>query len=188
MKSEATSSLKIPVAISACLLGEPVRYDGGDKFNPQLIARLRQHFVLVAICPEVAIGMGVPRPPIQLVQDAAGVRACGVQDPSHDITDLLASYGHDVAITQPELCGYVLKARSPSCGLGSTPLFDINGHLIGKTNGVYTGAILIALKTLPMADEEQLRVDANLQEFVKNVTDYYVRRKGNRLRGMNSEN
>ncbi len=161
-------------------MGEPVRYDGGDKFNPQLIARLRQHFTLVAICPEIAIGLGVPRPPIQLVQDVAGVRACGVQDPLHDVTDLLASYGHDVAVSQPELCGYVLKVRSPSCGLESTPLFDINGHQIGTTNGVYTSAILNTLKALPMADEEQLRVDASFGEFVKKVTDYYVRRMDTR--------
>lgn len=181
MKSESTSSLKIPVAISACLLGEPVRYDGRDKFCPQLIDKLQQHFMLVAICPEVEIGMGVPRPPIQLVQDSTGVRARGVRDPSRDVTDLLASYGHDVAIMQPELCGYVFKARSPSCGLGSTPLFDINGHLIGKTNGVYANAILITLNALPVADEEQLRVDASVEEFVNNVTDYYLRRKGTRL-------
>ena len=134
LKTEESSSPKIPVAISACLLGEPVRYDGKDKFCPQLVARLRQHFILVAICPEVAIGMSVPRAPIQLVQDGAGVRARGVQDPSKDVTELLADYGHNVADTQTEFFGYVFKARSPSCGLGSTPLFNINGDAIGKTN------------------------------------------------------
>lgn len=177
LKSEDTSSLRISVAISACLLGEPVRYDGRDKFDPQLIDRLRQHFVLVSICPEVAIGMGVPRPPVQLVQDGAGVHACGVEEPSHDVTDLLASYGHDVAITQTELCGYVFKARSPSCGLGSAPLFDINGRLIGKTNGVYANAILTTQKVLPVADEEQLQVQSGLKKFVEDVLGYADNKK-----------
>lgn len=178
MKPEDTSSLRVPVAISACLLGEPVRYDGRDKLCPQLVDSLRQHFVLIAICPEVAIGLGVPRPSIQLVQDSAGIQARGLQEPSHDVTDLLASYGHDVAITQTELCGYVFKARSPSCGLGSAPLFDINGHPIGKTNGVYANAILTTQKILPVADEEQLQVGSGLEKFVEDVVNYSVRRNG----------
>ncbi len=175
---EDTSCLKIPVAISACLLGESVRYDGRDKFQPQLIDRLRQHFVLVAFCPEVAIGLGVPRKPIQLVKDNSGVRALSEQEPRRDVTDLLDRYGRDVAISNTELCGYVLKARSPSCGLGTTPLFDINGQLIGKTNGIFANAILATQKALPIADEEQLQVDAIFKEFLKNVTACYVQKKG----------
>lgn len=177
LKSEDASPPIIPVAISACLLGEPVRYDGKNKFCPQLIDRLRQHFVLVSICPEVAIGMGVPRPPIHLVQDGGGVYARGVQDPSIDVTDLLTGYSHNVAGVQTEFFGYVLKARSPSCGLGSTPLFNINGNVIGKTNGVYLNAVLARQKELPVADEEQLQQDSGFDKFVADVTNYSVQRK-----------
>jgi len=176
---EDTSPLKPPVAISACLLGESVRYDGRNKFEPRLVGRLRQHFVLVALCPEVAIGLGVPRNPIKLVKDAGGVRARGGQELQHDVTDLLNSYGRDVAISNTDVCGYVLKARSPSCGLGTTPLFDINGQLIGKTNGIFTSAILAIQKTLPIADEEQLQVDSVFEEYLKNVTACHERQKGN---------
>ncbi|MEE8482012.1 MAG: DUF523 domain-containing protein, partial [Acidiferrobacterales bacterium] len=110
-----TSSPKISVAISACLLGEPVRYDGSDKLQSQLVNRLRQYFELMPLCPEVVIGMGVPRPPIQLVFDGTGIRARSVEGTLHDVTDLLANLGREIAISRVELCGYVLKARSPSC-------------------------------------------------------------------------
>ena len=172
MKPEAILSRKISVAISACLLGEPVRYDGSNKLQSQLIGRLRKHFVLIPICPEVAIGLGVPRPPIQLVLDSTDIRARGVQEPSHDVTDLLENYGRDIAMTRTELCGYVLKARSPSCGLGSVPLFDINGRLTGKINGVYINAVLALKKELPVTDEEQLRTHPGLEKFVEKVIAY----------------
>jgi uncharacterized protein YbbK (DUF523 family) len=175
---EDTTCLKIPVAISACLLGESVRYDGRNKFQPDLIDSLRLHFELVALCPEVAIGLGVPRNPLQLVKDSAEVRALDDQEPRHDVTDLLNCYGCEIAISKTELCGYIFKARSPSCGLGTTPLFDIKGQVIGKTNGIFANAIIATKKVLPMADEEQLQVDSVFEEFLKNVTDYYVQQKG----------
>ncbi|MFV1998000.1 MAG: DUF523 domain-containing protein [Acidiferrobacterales bacterium] len=181
MALEDTSPLKLSVAVSACLLGESVRYDGRNKFEPRLVDRLRQHFVLVALCPEVEIGLGVPRKPIRLVKDTAGVRAhCG-QESRHDVTDLLDGYGRDVAVSNADVCGYVLKARSPSCGLGTTPLFDVNGQLIGKTNGIFANAILATQKALPIADEEQLQVDSFFNEYLANVTAYYVQKYGIRL-------
>lgn len=175
---EQTTRSKIPVATSACLLGESVRYDGRSKFQPQLIDKLQQHFELVALCPEVAIGLGVPRKPIQLVIDGAEVRARDELESRHDVTDLLDSYGREFAISNTEICGYVLKARSPSCGLGTTPLFDINGHLVGKTNGIFANAIFTTLKSVPIIDEEQLQVDSVFEEYLKNVTAYYVQQKG----------
>lgn len=170
-----TSSPKISVAISACLLGEPVRYDGSDKFQSQLVNRLREYFVLIPLCPEVAIGMGVPRPPIQLVFDGTGIRARSVEGTSHDVTDLLASLGREIAISRGELCGYVLKARSPSCGLGSAPLFDVDGRLTGSTNGIYANAVLSVKKDLPVADEEQLQLDSGFEQFLEKVTAYSAR-------------
>ncbi len=177
MTSEATSSRRIPVAISACLLGQPVRYDGGNKLQSQLIGKLHKRFVLIPICPEVAIGLGVPRPPIQLVLDRSAIRARSVQEPSVDVTALLESYGRDIATTRTDLCGYVLKARSPSCGTGSVPLFDINARITGNINGVYINAVLALQNELPVADEEQLRVRHGLEEFVEKVIAYSMQLK-----------
>lgn len=170
--SEMTLSPKIMVAISACLLGEPVRYDGSDKLQARLVNRLREYFELIPICPEVAIGLGVPRSPIQLVLDGASIRARGVEDNSLDVTDSLAGYGHEIASAHAEFCGYVLKARSPSCGLGTAPLFDIEGQLTGIANGVYVDAVLAVRKDLPVADEEQLRSDSSFEYFLGKVTAY----------------
>lgn len=175
---EDTSCLKIPVAISACLLGESVRYDGKNKYRPQLIDKLQRHFKLIPLCPEVAIGLGVPRKPIQLVKDGAKVRARDELEPRRDVTDMLDNYGREFAISNTELYGYVLKARSPSCGLGTTPLFNIDGQFIGNTNGIFANAILATQKVLPMADEEQLQVDSVFDKYLKNVIAYHVQQKG----------
>ena len=72
------------LGISACLMGERVRYDGGHKGLGPACALLGEQFELVPVCPEVAIGLGIPRPPLQLVETAGAVRVRGVDDPEFD--------------------------------------------------------------------------------------------------------
>ncbi len=145
---------KPPVLVSACLLGEPVRYDGGHKRHAWLVERLLPEITMVAVCPEVGIGLGVPRPPIQLVESETGVRARGVEDPGLDVTDTLNAYGRQQA--HDWLCGAILKSRSPSCGLGTTPLFDADGHETGLGSGLFAASLQAALPGLPCIDEAGL--------------------------------
>ena len=70
-------SPKIRIAISACLLGREVRYNGGHKESRLCSHTLAQHFDFVPLCPEVAIGLGIPREPIRLVGDPQQPRALG---------------------------------------------------------------------------------------------------------------
>lgn len=148
------SGEKPRVLVSACLLGEPVRYDGGHKRHAWLVEELLPRIEPVAVCPEVGIGLGVPRPPIQLVQTDAGIRALGVEDPTLDVTDRLEGYASRQA--HPWLCGAVFKARSPSCGIETTPLFDPNGREIGFTSGLFAAGLQAALPGLPVIDEAGL--------------------------------
>jgi uncharacterized protein YbbK (DUF523 family) len=102
----------LKIGISACLLGERVRYDGGHKRNQMLLDYLALRYALVPICPEVAAGLGVPRPPVQLVARGVEIRAVGVLDEQLDVTRPLIEYGRQV-IAGEGLCGFVFKSRSP---------------------------------------------------------------------------
>ena len=75
-------SARIRIGISSCLLGQMVRYDGGHKHNEYIVVTLGKYFDFVPFCPEVTIGLGVPRAPIRLVQSTHGTRARGSADPT----------------------------------------------------------------------------------------------------------
>ena len=107
----------IRLGISGCLLGQKVRYDGNHQRDSYITLTLRKYFEFVPVCPEVAIGLGVPRPPIRLVGNPAAPRAVGVADPTLDVTRKLTVYGQRMARTLDDISGYILKSRSPSCGM-----------------------------------------------------------------------
>jgi uncharacterized protein YbbK (DUF523 family) len=105
------------VAVSACLLGRAVRYDGGDKRSDAVLA-LAAEVELVPLCPEVELGLGVPRPAIELVRVAGQIRLLPVGGGA-DLSDAMRELAVRRVAELAELgvVGYVLKARSPSCGL-----------------------------------------------------------------------
>ncbi|MFZ5724386.1 MAG: DUF523 domain-containing protein [Pseudomonadota bacterium] len=147
------------VGVSACLLGERVRYDGEHRRIALVADALRDLVELVPLCPEVAIGLGVPRPAIQrvLLDDGSEV-VRGVVDRTQDVTTALRGYAQQVARTVI-LHGYVFKARSPSCAPGNTPLFDEGDAIVGAAWGAYAEALRQAFPALPVCDEETLARD-----------------------------
>jgi uncharacterized protein YbbK (DUF523 family) len=114
---------KIPVGISQCVLGDPVRYNGGHKLCRVCTELLGDYFDYVPFCPEVAIGLGVPRAPIQLVVRDGELRALGVEDPGLDVTQQLLDYADQLAPQVSALRGFIFMQKSPSCGLDSTPRY-----------------------------------------------------------------
>ncbi len=160
----------LKIGVSACLLGEPVRYDGGHKRNQILLDCLSEAYELVPICPEVAIGMGVPRPPVQLVARGAEILAVGVLDERLDVTRPLTEYGRQIMVGTG-LCGFIFKSRSPSCGLGTTPIRSEDGSdQIG--NGLFAQQIVQAWPELPVIDEESLQQRPLRQLFLRQVDSY----------------
>lgn len=155
------------LGISSCLLGENVRYDGGNKGDAYVIETLAQHLDFVSICPETAVGMGVPRPPIQLISRQQEVRAVGVNAPELDVTAGLVNIGKDKGHTASALCGYVFKSRSPSCGLKDTPVLTEEGTSSGP--GIYTRQILAACPFLPVIDETALAEPGARDNFLERV-------------------
>ena len=168
------------VAVSSCLLGELVRYDGAHKRNASVIDLLSEYFDGVPVCPEVAIGMSVPRPPIRLVRLEGCIRARGVEDAGHDVTQPLQAFAQQCAVQQAGVSGYIFKSRSPSCGLNDTNLFNADGGLVGKTAGIFSAMLHELMPELPRIDENQLEDPARRDAFVQQVRDYHAKQQGGR--------
>ncbi len=164
------------LAVSACLLGERVRYDGADKRNETLLGPLADQFDYLPFCPEVGIGLTVPRPPLQLVQQERDVRVLGVADPTVDVTDALRAYAQKMASPLSAVCGVIFKCRSPSCALGSAPLHGDADEIIGSTSGAFAGEIAAILPELPMVEEEHLNLQQEYDDFLQRVMSRHASR------------
>jgi uncharacterized protein YbgA (DUF1722 family)/uncharacterized protein YbbK (DUF523 family) len=163
----------IRVATSSCLLGEEVRYDGGHKHNGYLTKTLARYFEFIPFCPEVAIGLGVPRPPIRLVSVAGGVRVAGVDDPALDVTEDLVSYGNTVAARLNDVSGYVFKRGSPSCGMERVRVYSDKGMPVDSGAGLYAQTIMQALPLLPVEEEGRLMDPVLRENFIERVFVYH---------------
>jgi uncharacterized protein YbbK (DUF523 family) len=162
----------IAIGVSSCLLGHKIRYDGNDKRNALIESEICTRFQCVPLCPEYAIGLGVPRDPVHLVKTGDRYSVFGVRDRSVDVTKALQAYAELISCSLGNLCGYIFKARSPSCGLVDTPVFDDQGNEIGESRGAYAARIILCNSALPVIDEMQLTEPLRRREFIQKVEDY----------------
>lgn len=164
---------KIPVGISECLLGEPVRYDGGHKRNRFLTDVMSRYFDYRPVCPEVLIGLGVPRQPIQLVATDRSTRVRGVEDRSLDVTEALAAEADKALARMPELCGYVLMHNSPSCGAFRMKRYRENGDLQDRRGvGAYAERLMALHPLLPVEEAGRLDDPELRDNFITRVFAY----------------
>ena len=161
----------IRLGISSCLLGQRVRYDGKHKRDAYIAGILARDFEFVPVCPEVAIGLGVPRAPIELVGAASAPYALGVQDAALDVTRPLAAYGRRMARALPDISGYIFKSRSPSCGIAQVPVRG-SGQRAGAS-GIYAAAFMTARPLLPVEDEDRLKDVQVRENFIQRVLVYH---------------
>jgi uncharacterized protein YbbK (DUF523 family) len=161
----ATYNTKPQVAISACLNGERVRYDGAEQTLPTTSV-LAEQLQLLSLCPEVAAGMTVPRPPIQLVETENQIAARGRDDTTIDMTTALhrVRQNHLQRFSE-SLCGYIFKSRSPSCGLHSTPLFNAQNKQIALGSGLQATYFQQQLPWLAFCEETQLQTTNQCRRF-----------------------
>lgn len=150
-------------------MGEHVRYDGSNKNESIIIDDLRNEFQLVPVCPEVGAGLGVPRPPVRLVRTPHGIRMREVDDGAIDITDALLGYSREVMPALADLSGFILKARSPSCGILDTDIFDEADVLVGSGAGLFVRVLQTAYPTLPIINEEYFREGGLREIFLERV-------------------
>src|SRR5690606_9364868 len=163
----------IKIGISACLLGKPVRYNGGHKASQLCLEVLARHFEFVPLCPEQAIGLGVPREPIRLVGDPQSPRAVGTVTPELDVTDALSAYGRNAAKQLHDISGYILMQKSPSCGMERVKVYQDNGHPVdGGGRGLFAAALMRARPDLPVEEDGRLNDPVLRENFITRVFAY----------------
>lgn len=168
-----TANNLIKVGISACLLGAPVRFNGGHKQSHLCKDVLSQYFQYVSVCPEQAIGLGTPREPIRLVGDTHNPRAIGTVDSSLDVTAALTAYGQRTAAELTDLCGYILMQNSPSCGMERVKVYQDNGHTTERGGrGLFTAAFMRAQPNLPVEEDGRLNDPVLRENFITRVFAY----------------
>ena len=163
---------QVRLGVSACLLGAKVRFDGGHKRNRFLIEELGSHFEFVPFCPEVAIGMGTPRPSIRLVGDVEAPRALGSRDDGLDVTDALQAYSDKRARRLQGLSGFIFKKDSPSCGMARVKVYSEKGMPQRDGVGIFARAVQQANPLLPVEEEGRLNDSVLRENFVSRVFVY----------------
>ena len=161
----------IKIGISSCLLGENVRFDSGHKKNAYITGVLKDYFEFLPFCPEVKIGLGIPREPIRLVSMGDEVRCRGTKNSELDVTDQLDDVANQQKSWHEALCGYILKKDSPSCGMERVKIYT-DGMPIKKGHGVYAKRLMANFPYLPVEEEGRLE-DAHIREnFIQRVYVY----------------
>lgn len=163
---------KAKLGISACLLGAEVRFNGGHKRSRLCSDSLSEHFDFVAVCPEVGIGMPVPREPIRLVGDPAAPRAVATRDRQRDVTDELAAYARRMAGELQGISGFIFMQQSPSCGLERVKVYQDGGRPSEPGRGIFAAEFCARHPDLPVEEDGRLN-DAVLREnFITRVFAY----------------
>jgi uncharacterized protein YbbK (DUF523 family) len=158
------------VGISACLLGQAVRWDGGHKRDDFLLRELEGRVEWLPVCPEVELGMGVPRPSVRLVREGGEIRMReneGGQDHTRAMRALAARRAAEFA--QLGLAGFLLKKNSPSCGIDGVEVHREGAPAARDGRGLFAAALIEAMPWLPVEDEERLRDPVLRERFLARV-------------------
>ena len=165
---------KPAVGIGACLAGHQVRYNGGAKRKNRHLESLGKHVEFRSFCPEMAIGMGVPREPVRLVGELDSVRLTDSATQCEDYSAPMQAYARDVLDRNPDMAGYVLVKGSPSCGFDRVKRYNEKGNVVlNDAVGLYAAAMAKLDPLLPLEEDGRLN-DASLREnFVSRVYVYH---------------
>ena len=181
MTTPTSSSLRldpdlspIRIGLSACLRGDEVRWNGGHSRQRYLTDTLGQFFEFVTACPEIEAGMTVPRPTVRLVSLGDKIR---VVDPKNDIDWTAAMEDHAVQrvgmVDEYQLSGFILKSKSPSCGVSRIKVFAENGMPTYDGRGVFAAELLRRYPRLPIEEEGRLNDPGLRENFVERVFAYH---------------
>lgn len=160
------------IGISACLIGENVRFDASNKPSNFCIHELGKHVTYQAFCPEVAIGLPIPRPTIRQVKQGDLIRVSR-PDGSEDVTEALQAYGKKIAKLTEHLSGYVFCAKSPSCGMERVKIYSPEGNALPAHGvGAFAKEIMAANPLLPCEENGRLNDPIIRENFVARVYAY----------------
>ncbi|MEO6214175.1 MAG: DUF523 domain-containing protein, partial [Vicinamibacterales bacterium] len=146
----------IRIGISACLLGQEVRFDGGHKRDHFLTTILGPQVEFVPVCPEVEMGLGTPRETLRLVKEAGRLRMVTTRT-AVDHTEGMTTWASRrlEELSAADLCGYVLKKDSPSCGMERVKTYGTGGP-VRDGRGIFAAALIDRYPLLPVEEEGRL--------------------------------
>jgi len=164
---------RIRIGVSSCLLGERVRYDGGHKRDHFLTEVMGPHVEWVAVCPEFEIGLGVPREPIELERKSGEIRLVSIETRADHTTTMRRWVKRRLGeLDQENISGYILKSRSPSCGIGRVQIHEWNGDRSSYGQGLYASALIERFENLPIEEEQFLSNPKQRENFIERAFAY----------------
>ena len=164
---------RIRLGVSACLLGEPVRFDSGHKRDAFLVEELGHFVDWVPVCPEVESGMGTPRPSLRLMRSHREIRLVeNTSGRDHSTSMQRYAVRRLDELADQALCGYVLKKDSPSCGLERVRVYAASGVPTKSGRGVFAAALVERFPTLPVEEEGRLSDPRLRENFIERIFAY----------------
>lgn len=164
---------EIAVGVSACLLGEKVRYDGGHKHDSYITGTLAQFFRLVPVCPEVESGMPVPREAMRLEGESAAPRLVTIRT-RVDKTEQMQRFSREKVreLEKERLCGFIFKKNSPSSGLYRVKVYN-SGRPVPSGSGLFAAAVLRHFPLLPVEEEGRLNDPQLRENFLERIFAFH---------------
>lgn len=173
---------KIKIGISSCLLGNPVRFDGGHKHDRYITGTLGAYFDFVPVCPEVECGLPVPRESMRLVGNPTSPRLVSHKT-NTDHTARMNGWAQDRVeqLSYDKLCGFIFKSKSPSSGMVRVKVYDKNNVPKAEGVGLFARAFMERFPAIPVEEEGRLHDPVLRENFIEAVFVY--RRWRNTLNG-----
>ncbi len=167
---EQTANMKIRLGISACLLGQPVRYDGGHKHDRFITETLGQYVEFVPVCPEVECGLSIPREAMRLVGEIDHPRLMTIRT-RRDYTEQMQTWAQRRVqeLEAEDLNGYIFKSDSPSSGMERVKVYDDKGMPVKKGIGLFARAFMEHFPLLPVEDEGRLHDPKLRENFIEAI-------------------
>jgi uncharacterized protein YbgA (DUF1722 family)/uncharacterized protein YbbK (DUF523 family) len=161
---------KVRLGISTCLLGEPVRYDGGHRLDRFLTETLGRYVEYVPVCPEVECGLGIPRESMHLEGDPQAPTLITSRT-GRDVTDQLLSWARRrvTELERENLCGFIFKSNSPSSGMERVKILGRNGMPRKIGTGIFAGVFIKHFPLIPVEEDGRLHDPVLRENFIERI-------------------
>ncbi len=164
---------RIKVGISSCLLGEKVRYDGEHKLDHYLKDTLGRYVEWVMVCPEVEMGLPVPREAMRLIGNPDSPQLMTIRT-QIDYTNQMLKWAEQrlIKLKEEKLCGFIFKSRSPSSGMKGVKVYSNSGIPAKTGTGIFAKTFMDKFPLLPVEDDGRLHDPAIRENFIERIFIY----------------
>ena len=173
LTDKTDQKIKPVLGISECLMGKEVRYNGGHKLSKFCTQVLSEYFEFRPICPEVQIGLSIPRPAIRLAEKEGKISVIASDKPDVDYSSDLIDLAQKVAPSMQGLSGFIFMQKSPSCGINSTKVYGEKGQALYMSDGAFSGELKKLLPLMPVTESGRLNDNPIKENFIATVFAYH---------------